>query len=179
MAKKQKSKKSGSSRKAPKTPAAALPPKAPRTRERDPRLPAPGTVIVRPYKGREIRVKVLEDTFECEGAEFRSLSALAARITEADSINGFLFFKLTEPKGATPKERSTPTAAEPAKKTKTRKPRAAAQRDPPAKKCESESGCTNDAEFGVPIGGGSTLLCGACVDKAEDVTRADCIPLNE
>ncbi len=106
MAKKQTSKKAGSSRKAPKTLAAAQSPKAPRTRERDPRLPAPGTVIVRPYKGREIRVKVLEDTFECEGAEFRSLSALAAKITEADSINGFLFFKLTEPNGATPKPKA-------------------------------------------------------------------------
>jgi len=114
MAKKQKSKKAGSSRKqTPKTPAAAQPPKAPRTRARDPRLPAPGTVIVRPYKGREIRVKVLEDAFECEGAEFRSLSALAAKITEADSVNGFLFFKLTEPKGATPKSKSPKSKEKP------------------------------------------------------------------
>jgi hypothetical protein len=31
------------------------------------------------------------------------------------------------------------------------------------------------AKFGVPIGGGSTLLCGARVDAAKDVTRADCV----
>ena len=87
-------------RKAPAAPAEK--PKQPR----DPRLPAPGTEIVRPYKGRDIRVAVLEEGFRWEGEEYRSLSALARKVTGAASINGFLFFKLTEPK-------AKPAAAEP------------------------------------------------------------------
>ena len=70
--------------------------------ERDPRLPRAGTEIVRPYKGREIRVTVLEDGFRCgEGEEYRSLTALAAKITGARSINGPLWFRLRDRKTAT------------------------------------------------------------------------------
>ena len=98
MKKQTKSKKAGSSRKAPKTPATA---KAPRTRERDPRLPAAGTTIKREYKGKEIRVSVLEDGFRCDGKEYRSLSALASELC-GNPANGFLFFKLIERKPATP-----------------------------------------------------------------------------
>ena len=133
MKKQTKSKKAGSPRKAPKPatkkePAAAPAPKPRRTKERDPRLPAAGTTIVRKDKGREIRVKVLEDGFECEGAEFRSLSALAAKITEAGAINGYLFFHLTGPKAAAPK---TETAEKPAAPAKARAPKARrAGRDP-------------------------------------------------
>ncbi len=70
---------------------------------RDPRLPAPGSTLVREYKGRTIRVSVLEEGFRWERKEYRSLSALAAAITGAKSINGFLWFKLTDTKPATPK----------------------------------------------------------------------------
>lgn len=60
----------------------------------DPRLPAPGSAIVRKYKGRTHRVVVLEDGgFEYEGERYRTLTAVAKRITRSH-INGFRFFKL-------------------------------------------------------------------------------------
>ena len=61
----------------------------------DPRLPAPGSAIVRVYKGRTHRVVYLEDGsgFEYEGDRYRTLSAVAKRITRTH-INGFRFFKL-------------------------------------------------------------------------------------
>ena len=61
----------------------------------DPRLPAPGSAIVRVYKGRTHRVVFLEDGsgFEYEGERYRTLSAVAKRITRTH-INGFRFFKL-------------------------------------------------------------------------------------
>mgnify|MGYP002623676023 CR=1 FL=1 len=75
--------------------------------ERDPRLPPAGTEIVRPYKGREIRVTVLEDGFRWEGEEYRSLTALAAKITGARSINGPLWFRLRDRKPASKKGETT------------------------------------------------------------------------
>jgi hypothetical protein len=61
----------------------------------DPRLPAPGSAIVRQYKGRTHRVVFLKDGsgFEYEGDRYRTLSAVAKRITRSH-INGFRFFKL-------------------------------------------------------------------------------------
>lgn len=61
----------------------------------DPRLPPPGTAIVRKYKGRTIRAVVLEDgqSVEWNGERFRSLSALANRITRSH-MSGFRFFRL-------------------------------------------------------------------------------------
>lgn len=61
--------------------------------ERDPRLPAPGSVIVREYKGRTLRVLVLEDGFECDGERYASLSAVARAVT-GSHLNGFRFFRL-------------------------------------------------------------------------------------
>ena len=61
---------------------------------RDLRLPVPGTVITRDYKGQEIRVSVLEKGFEFEGRPYRSLSAVARAIT-GQKWNGWLFFGLT------------------------------------------------------------------------------------
>ncbi|HTF55979.1 MAG TPA: DUF2924 domain-containing protein [Planctomycetota bacterium] len=66
--------------------------------ERDPRIPAPGSIIKREYKGKSLEVKVLAEGFEFDGEKYTSLSALAKKITGAGSINGLLFFKLTEPK---------------------------------------------------------------------------------
>ena len=108
MTKKQRN--AGKARKAPKTaatpkPAKTATPAAPR--ERDPRLPAAGTTIKREYKGKEIRVSVLEEGFRCDGKEYRSLSALASEIC-GNSANGFLFFKLIERKPATPKPAPKP-----------------------------------------------------------------------
>jgi hypothetical protein len=60
---------------------------------RDPRLPAPGTLLTRDFKGRTHVVKVLADSFECDGRTYRSLSAIAGKIT-GTRWNGFLFFGL-------------------------------------------------------------------------------------
>jgi hypothetical protein len=72
----------------------------PTLRAQDGRLPAPGTVLTRRYKGRSLHVRVLEHGFEYDGAVYRSLSAVAKAITGAHG-NGFLFFRLTR-KGAKP-----------------------------------------------------------------------------
>jgi hypothetical protein len=63
--------------------------------DRDDRLPPPGSVIVRSYKGRELKVKVLGDGFEFDGEVYPSLSAVAKAVT-GSHCNGFLFFKLTK-----------------------------------------------------------------------------------
>ncbi len=59
----------------------------------DDRLPAPDTIITRPYKGDILQVKVLTDGFEFEGKVYPSLSAVAKAVT-GSHYNGFLFFKL-------------------------------------------------------------------------------------
>jgi hypothetical protein len=58
---------------------------------RDPRLPAPGTVLTRPHGGVDHRVTVVADGFEYQGERYGSLSAIARRIT-GTAWNGFLFF---------------------------------------------------------------------------------------
>jgi hypothetical protein len=60
----------------------------------DGRVPPPGTLITRAYKGETLHVKVLADGFEFEGQVFGSLSAVAKHIT-GTHCNGFLFFDLT------------------------------------------------------------------------------------
>lgn len=64
-------------------------------RERDPRLPKPGTVLKRSHGKTEHEVKVLADGFEHKGKRYRSLSAIAREIT-GTSWNGFLFFGLMQ-----------------------------------------------------------------------------------
>ena len=64
-------------------------------RIRDPRLPAPGSVITKPYKGRDLRVTVRDDGFEFDGAMYASLTAIAKYVTGSKNINGKLFFGLT------------------------------------------------------------------------------------
>jgi hypothetical protein len=68
---------------------------APITVGREHRLPPPGSIISRPYKGETLRVMVLADGFEFEGEKFKSLSAVAKAVT-GQHCNGFLFFKLTK-----------------------------------------------------------------------------------
>lgn len=87
---------------APKTLVCPPQPEPPTTAHRslsedhdDPRVPPVGSVIVREYKGRTIRVLVLSDGFEWEGERYRTLSAVAKRIT-GSHINGFRFFRLRE-----------------------------------------------------------------------------------
>jgi hypothetical protein len=65
----------------------------------DPRLPAPGTVLTRAYKGKTLEVMVLSGGFEFKGERYSSLSALAKTIT-GSHLNGFAFFGLTGKRGA-------------------------------------------------------------------------------
>jgi len=60
---------------------------------RDKRLPIPGTVIIKEYKGEKLEVKVLESGFEYKNNAYKSLSAIAKTITAAH-WNGYLFFGL-------------------------------------------------------------------------------------
>jgi len=62
-------------------------------RKRDPRLPPPGTVLKREYKGKEHRVEVLEDGFVYDGQRYGSLSKVAKAVT-GTHWNGFAFFGL-------------------------------------------------------------------------------------
>lgn len=64
---------------------------------RDPRLPFPGTVLSRKYKGHIYKVTVLPGGFEYNGEIYRSLSAVAYAIT-GSNWNGYLFFNLTDPR---------------------------------------------------------------------------------
>ena len=59
----------------------------------DTRLPPPGSVLRRTWKGTEHEVTVLPTGFEYRGATFRSLSAVATAIT-GSHWNGFGFFGL-------------------------------------------------------------------------------------
>jgi hypothetical protein len=61
----------------------------------DNRLPMPGTLITRKYKGQTLQVKVLVDGFEFEGERYKSLSAVAKSIT-GTHWNGFHFFGLNK-----------------------------------------------------------------------------------
>jgi hypothetical protein len=60
----------------------------------DPRLPPPGTILARPYKGQLVQVHVLTDGFAYAGRVYASLSAVAKAITGSHT-NGFLFFRNT------------------------------------------------------------------------------------
>src|SRR5580704_15833208 len=59
----------------------------------DPRLPMPGTELVRRYRGKDVVVRVREDGFEYSGQIHRSLSS-AVRQATGTPWNGFVFFGL-------------------------------------------------------------------------------------
>jgi hypothetical protein len=61
----------------------------------DRRLPMPSTRLTREYKGRRLEVEVLEKGFAFEGEYYKSLSAIAKKIT-GKHWNGFLFFGLSK-----------------------------------------------------------------------------------
>src|SRR5262249_47946282 len=61
----------------------------------DPRLPQPGALLPRVYKGKRLEVTVLADGFSFAGAVYGSLSAVAKAITGSHT-NGYLFFRLTK-----------------------------------------------------------------------------------
>lgn len=67
--------------------------------ELDPRLPAPGTQLVKRYKNETIIVTVLENGFQHGEQVYKSLSAIARKIS-GTQWNGFQFFGLASRKEA-------------------------------------------------------------------------------
>ena len=65
----------------------------------DDRLPMPGTILTRQYRGQMLQVHVLPDGFEFEGEVYKSLSAVAKKIT-GTHCNGYFFFRLNGHGGA-------------------------------------------------------------------------------
>jgi Protein of unknown function (DUF2924) len=63
-------------------------------RQQDRRLPLPGALLSRKWKGRTILVEVLADGFRYENEQYTSLSAIAVRVT-GTRWNGLAFFGLT------------------------------------------------------------------------------------
>jgi hypothetical protein len=68
------------------------------SRRVDPRLPAPGTVLVRHYKKDTITVTVLDHGFQHGECVYKSLSAIARQVT-GTQWNGYSFFALSSRKG--------------------------------------------------------------------------------
>lgn len=66
----------------------------------DERVPPPGTVLTRVYRGQAYHVVVRDDGFEYDGQVFRSLSAIAKLIT-GSHWNGLLFFNIAKPRTET------------------------------------------------------------------------------
>jgi hypothetical protein len=59
----------------------------------DDRLPPPGTVLTREYKGASVQVQVLRQGFDYQGQVYKSLSAVAKAVT-GQHCNGYYFFRL-------------------------------------------------------------------------------------
>jgi len=64
-----------------------------KNRGRDTRLPIPGTIITKDYRGKKYQVKILESGFEFEDKVYKHLTAVAEKITGAH-WNGYNFFNL-------------------------------------------------------------------------------------
>jgi hypothetical protein len=60
---------------------------------RDRRLPIPGTLITKEYKGKIIEIKILETGFEYGGKIYKTLTSVAKEVTGAH-WNGYLFFNI-------------------------------------------------------------------------------------
>ena len=73
-------------------------------REQDSRLPLPGALLRREWKGRTILVEVLAKGFRYENQHYSSLSAIAVAVT-GTRWNGMAFFGLTRPARGERKER--------------------------------------------------------------------------
>jgi hypothetical protein len=73
-------------------------------RQADSRLPLPGTVLSRKWKGRTLLVEVLSNGFRYENRHYASLSAIAVAVT-GTRWNGLAFFGLTRPASGERKER--------------------------------------------------------------------------
>lgn len=66
---------------------------------KDDRLPMPGAIITRRYKNRTVEVRVLPRGFEYEGEVYRTLSAVAKKVT-GTHWNGYGFFRLGQRESA-------------------------------------------------------------------------------
>jgi hypothetical protein len=73
-------------------------------REQDRRLPLPGALLTREWKGRTVLVEVLAKGFRHENRQYSSLSAIATAVT-GTRWNGLAFFGLTRPVHRERKER--------------------------------------------------------------------------
>src|SRR5262249_8640572 len=73
-------------------------PAAPAHRTTDNRLPRPGTVLTRRYKGQMLQVRILASGLAFASHVYPSLSAVAKAIT-GSHCNGFLFFRLSKEGG--------------------------------------------------------------------------------
>ena len=73
------------------TPAAVVETSA--SRQRDPRVPAPGTQLIKRYKDETLTVTVLEDGYQYGERVYKSLSAIARQVT-GTQWNGYVFFGL-------------------------------------------------------------------------------------
>ena len=66
----------------------------------DHRIPLPGANLVKTYKGRSIQVMVRPNSFEFEGTQYKTLTAIARVVTGQKNINGFHFFGLRKAEAA-------------------------------------------------------------------------------
>ena len=66
----------------------------------DNRIPLPGANLVKTYKGRSIQVMVRPNSFEFEGTQYKTLTAIARVVTGQKNINGFHFFGLRKAEAA-------------------------------------------------------------------------------
>jgi hypothetical protein len=73
-------------------------------REQDSRLPVPGALLSRKWKGKTLLVEVLAKGFRYENRHYSSLSAIAVAVT-GTRWNGLAFFGLTRPADGERKER--------------------------------------------------------------------------
>ena len=74
-------------------------------REQDSRLPLPGVLLSRKWKGRTLLVEVLAKGFRYENRHYPSLSAIAVAVT-GTRWNGLAFFGLTRPAAEEQRERA-------------------------------------------------------------------------
>lgn len=69
----------------------------PTAEARDPRVPPPGTILNKTYKGQQLSVLVRHSDFEFNGEVYSSLSAIANAVT-GSHVNGYTFFGLNRKK---------------------------------------------------------------------------------
>jgi hypothetical protein len=63
------------------------------SRQLDPRVPPPGTVLIKRYKDETLTVTVLAQGFQYGECVYKSLSAIARQVT-GTQWNGYVFFEL-------------------------------------------------------------------------------------